>query len=172
MQLIILSTIMKNFRPALIFLIAIFPLIVKGQSHEHEDHDHDHHHAKNEIGLDNSIVYFAEENEIAYGFHFHYTHMIGESKFGYGVGYERIFDEHKHNTIGVLAAYRPIAPLYFSISPGITFEDSLEEYHYSTHLEAAYDFEVGKVHLGPIIAMAHRTGHTHFSMGLHIGFGF
>lgn len=154
----------------LFILMNAYAQTPEAHTHSH-DHKH-HHHAKNEIGIDNSVVFFPDEDEVAYGIHLHYTRMIGESKFGYGVGFERIFDEHKHNTIGILVAYRPIEPLYFSISPGITFEDSMEEFNYSSHIEAAYDFEVGKIHLGPVIAMAYRPSHVHISIGLHIGFGF
>ena len=66
---------------------------------------------KNEIGIANSPIYIIKEKEFAYGLHAHYIRGLKETKFGIGVGYERIFDEHKHNSIGVILSYAPIEHL-------------------------------------------------------------
>jgi hypothetical protein len=34
----------------------------------------------------------------------HLIKKIAHTKFGIGVGYEKIFDEHKHNTIGLVVS--------------------------------------------------------------------
>ncbi|NNC95426.1 MAG: hypothetical protein HKN92_07675 [Chitinophagales bacterium] len=91
------------------------------EHHDHSNHMHDH---KNEIGIANAPVYFVKEKEIAYGLHFHYVRTIRESRFGIGLGYERIFDEHKHNTITLVSSYRPLDRFAVQLSPGITFEDN------------------------------------------------
>lgn len=154
-----------------LFLFSLISVNLFSQDHDHS-HNHEHHHAKNEFGMDNSIVYFTDEAEIAYGLHLHYVRRFKESKFGYGIGYERIFDEHKHNTVGILFAYQPIEPVYLSLSPGITFEDGETEKRFTLHGEAGYNFDIGDIHLGPVLGAAYGHKEFHLSVGLHIGFGF
>ena len=142
----------------------------KGHSEAHHNH-HDHH--RNEIGIANSAVYFVNEKELAYGFHIHYMYYIEDSKFGMGLGYERITDKHKHNTFGIIGSYRPIDKLSFSLSPGITFEDEeSSNIHFALHLETAYEFEINNFHLGPVLGFAYDPEDYHISLGIHIGYGF
>lgn len=136
-----------------------------------EEPEHSHH--KNEIGIANSPVYLIKDKEIAYAFHMHYIRSVGDSKFGVGLGYERIFDEHKHNTFGIVGSYSPIDRVLVNISPGISFEDnSSSDVHFAFHLETTYDFEFKNFHLGPILELAYDKEDYHISFGLHIGFGF
>jgi len=65
-----------------------------------------------------------KEKECAYGLHIHYVYNL--SQFGFGLGYERIFDEHRHNSIGFVWNYRPVDELSLNISPGVSFEDKSE----------------------------------------------
>jgi hypothetical protein len=127
--------------------------MLKGQ----EEHTHNHiYHHKNEIGVAVSPVYFFGENE---------------SKFAVGLGYERIFDEHKHQTIRIVGSYRIAEPLSINLSPGITFEGG-EELHFAFHIETTYEFELGNYHIGPAIEFAYDTEDYHISAGIHIGYGF
>ena len=137
---------------------------------EHSGHYHPHH--KNEIGLANSPVYFVKEEVFSYGLHVHYIRTIRESKFGIGAGFERIFDTHKHNTVGIVGSYRPADKLSLSVSPGITFEDESETPNFAMHAEAAYEFEIKNIHIGPVIEFAYDPEDFHISLGLHLGFGF
>ena len=139
--------------------------------HEHEKKEHQHDHHKNEIGVANSPVYFIGENELAYGLHIHYVRQLGKSRFGLGLGYERIFDFHKHNTFGVVAAYRPIDPLSFNISPGFSFEDNEPGIIFALHIETAYEWELGNFHIGPAFEFAYDPEDMHISLGLHVGYG-
>ena len=128
---------------------------------------------KNEFGIANSPVYIINEKEFAYGLHAHYIRSLKESKFGIGVGYERVFDEHKHNTIGVIVSYAPIEHLALSLSPGITFNDNnASDLHFGLHLETLYEFEIGIFHIGPVAEFAYAVEDYHVSLGLHFGFGF
>ncbi len=93
--------------------------------------------------------------------------------FGIGLGYERIFDEHKHNTFGVVASYRPIDPLSLNLSPGVTYEGSESDHlDFALHVEATYEFEISNVHIGPVFEFAYDPEDYHLSLGLHIGYGF
>lgn len=155
----------------LILVIIAFGQHIKAQ---HDDHiDHQHEHPQNEIGVANALVYFINEQEFAYGLHLHYVHTIKKSKFGVGLGYERIFDKHKHNTIGIVGSYRPVDRLDISVSPGIAFEGT--EYSdaiFSLHIETTYGFEVGDFHIGPLLEFAFDRADYHISIGIHVGYGF
>ncbi len=133
--------------------------------------NHDHH--KNEIGIANAPVYFVKEREFSYGLHMHYMHNIPSTKFGIGIGFERIFDQHKHNTVGIVGSYRPIDPLCLIISPGITFEDNDgSEANFALHIESTYEFEINNFHIGPVLEFAYDSEDYHISLGLHLGYGF
>lgn len=154
-------------------LLALLVINLSAQDMDHSDHDsHEQGHAKNEIGLANSAVYFVKEKGYAYGLHLHYLRRIPKSPFGLGLGYERIFDEHKHNTIGVVMAWWPMESLNLNISPGLTFEDEHPEAKFAFHLEAAYGFEIRRIHLGPVIEFAYDPEDYHVSLGLHLGIDF
>ena len=90
------------YKAFLVILLVVFTTHLYGQE---EHHNHDHH--KFEFGLANSSVYFVKEKEFAYGLHMHLVRNIEHTKFGFGLGYERIFDKHKHNTIGLVTSYNP-----------------------------------------------------------------
>lgn len=145
------------------------------QEHKAEDdhQHHQHHHARNEIGLANNMVYLGEEGELAYGLHLHYLRNIGKSRFGVGLGYEQIFDDHLHRNVGIVGSYRILHGLFLNISPGITFIGRTEpEKAFAFHLEATYEFELGAIHLGPVLEYA-LSGHGyHLSAGLHLACAF
>lgn len=140
------------------------------QTVDHPVHHHEHH--RNEIGIANSPVYFVKEDVFAYGLHLHYLHKLWASKFALGIGYERIFDQHKHNTFNLVGSYRPVDNLSFNLSPGIAFEDGAGGVNFALHVETLYEFEIGDFHIGPLIEFAHDAEDYHISAGLHIGFGF
>lgn len=152
-----------------IFLTALFASSISAQSTEVST-NHEHH--KNELGVANSAVYFVNEEEFAYGIHMHLVRNIPKSKFGLGLGYERIFDEHGHNTLGVVGVVRPIEPLSFNVSPGLTFEDGSKTVSFALHLETAYEFEINNIHIGPSFEFAYDPEDIHLSLGIHLGYGF
>lgn len=157
-------------RLTIILLLLSFTTV--NAQHEHENHEGEHHnHHKNEIGVANSPVYFVKEKELSYSLHLHYVYNISETKFGLGLGYERIFDEHKHSTIGIVGSYRPFEGLSFNLSPGITFEAD-SELNFALHVETAYEWELGNFHVGPVFEIAYDPEDYHISLGLHIGYGF
>jgi len=152
----------------LVFLFGVFTTNIYAQD---EHHNHDHH--KYELGLANTSVYFVKEKEVAYGLHLHLVRNIKYSKFGFGIGYERIFDQHKHNTIGLVASYNPFGSFHISLSPGATFEDhEPSAIKFAFHAETVYGFDLGNFHLGPMFEFAYEPEDYHLSLGLHIGYGF
>lgn len=145
------------------------------EHHDHPGHLHEHHHDhhKHEVGVGVSPVYFVNENELTYGIHLHYIYNIPSTKAGIGIGYERIFDDHKHNSLGLIVSYRPVENLNLSLSPGIAFEsDEINSVVPGIHFETAYEFELEDFHLGPVLEFAADKNDFHISLGIHIGFGF
>ena len=152
-------------------LIFGLPLLVHSQDHSHPDHHHAH--LRNEIAISNNLVFLGKDQKFAYGAHLHYLRYFRASKFGAGVGYERIFDEHGHNTISMAGSYRPFHELILLVSPGITFEDHGDEgFKISAHLEAGYEFEIDHFHLGPVLGVAFTRENYHLRLGLHLGYSF
>ena len=134
-----------------------------------ELHHSDEHH-RNEIGIANAPVWFVHEKRLAYEFHLHYIHKLPESRFGIGLGYERIFDVHGHNTFGMIGNYSPFDRFNLAIAPGVAFTKE-GEVHFTTHLESSYDFDFHGFHLGPAFEIAVDREDLHLSLGLHIGIG-
>ncbi len=134
---------------------------------------HKHENNRNEIGLANSPVFLLNEKNLCYGFHIHYIKNINHSKFGIGLGYERIFDEHKHNTFGIVASYELIDKLTFNISPGLMLEDeNLKKANLAIHFETAYEFKIKYICIGPVFETAFDAKDIHMSIGLHLGIDF
>ncbi len=164
-----------NSKIGLKFFLIVLGFVTPSAYSQEVNHDdsHNHHHHKYELGVANSLVYFAGEKEYAYGFHLHLVKNILHSKWGYGIAYERIFDEHKHNTIGIVGSYNPFKHLHLSLTPGIAFEDPEPlDFKFAFHAEASYNFELGNIHIGPLLEFAFDREDYHISFGLHIGYGF
>lgn len=138
---------------------------------DNKEKEHHHHHS-NEIGIANSLLYIPGEKEFAYGIHTHYIRYIPHTKFGYGLGYERIFGEHKHNTVGIIASYNPYVDFYFSAIPGVTFDDKISQFDLALHLELLYEIEINDFHIGPTLGYSFNPKDSHISFGVHIAYAF
>jgi hypothetical protein len=166
-----------SFRYIIFLVITGISFHGLGQNADHPpgkvDHDEMHEHHSNEFGAANSAVYFIKEKSLNYGLHLHYTYTIRKTKFGIGAGYERIFDEHKHNTIGIHAIYQPVEGLHLNLSPGVAFEGDGDEHPvFALHFETSYEFLFHDFHIGPSVEFAYDPEDYHISLGIHIGYGF
>ncbi len=160
-----------KFNSLLILVLLISGTGVIAQSHEPDNHHQ--HHPQNEAGVGNYIVYLPGEKEFAYALHVHYLRTFEESDFGMGLGYEHIFGEHDHKTLGIVGTYRPISPLVLSLSPGVLFPGrERSTMSFALHAEAVYEFDINSFHLGPAIEYAYASNEFHLSFGLHFAYGF
>lgn len=162
---------------ALVITLIILPRGLTGQNHEHShEHNHGHQHPEHpryEIGVGNYLSYLAGEQEIAYSLHVHFLRSFEESRFGFGLGYEHIFDEHVHRSLGIIGTYRLSPPLIFSLSPGILFPtEENQDVRFVLHSEAVYEFELNHFHIGPALGLATSFEESHFSIGLHFAYAF
>lgn len=150
---------------SLFILLTIYPIHLFSQEENHHNH---HHHT--ELGIANSMVLLGHEQEWAYGLHLHLIRNIGHSNFGLGLGYERIFDDHGHNSIGIVGSYSPVDGLHLNLAPGLAFEDGeFSEAKPALHIETSYGFRIGNSHIGPLWELAFDSQRYHMSFGLHIG---
>ena len=162
---------------AIIFLLFIGILSnnlwAQQPEHEHDHSQHQHEHARNEIGLGNYLSYLAGEQEFAYSIHIHYLRFFEDSRLGAGIGYEQIFDEHRHRSLTMIGAFRLTPPLVLSLGPGILFGNSENpENRFTVHAELVYEFEIGSFHLGPALEFATTFDEYHLGAGLHIAYAF
>ncbi len=157
----------------LIFFTSVTLPNIFGQTQEKTiKNSNSHEHSKNEIGISISPAYFVKENVMTFAMHIHYTRNIPNTKFGIGISFERIVLAPKHNTFGLVFAYRPIERLSFTLSPGITFEDNNSDSLFAMHIETAYEFDLGSFHIGPAFEFAYDPNDYHLSLGIHVGYGF
>ncbi len=124
------------------------------------------------FGLATGPVYILNENAFALGLHLHYMRLInvGNTHFGIGLGLEAIYDEHRHYATSLNLSYLPIHELTITVAPGIQFAPESEDF--TTHFEAVYEFEIGKMHIGPVAEYAWAPNDAHVMFGLHLGFSF
>lgn len=173
---------MKQFQFPIVGLFLSFltalPLLAQ---HDH-DHNHNQEHAyhdkhphNHEISLALGVIPVTESDQAAMALHMHYVKGLGASKrFGLGLGSEIIFDEHKHYTLSLVSHYRIYKGLTFAYAPGILFveEEGESETLFAQHLELAYEFVLGRIHLGPIVDFAWDRHGEHYMAGVHIGTAF
>jgi len=157
----------------LLFLLVVLTSKIYGQTTEDTlENTNFHEHNKNEIGIAISPAYFVNEKVTTFAIHIHYTRMIPKTKFGIGASFERIVLDPKHSTFGLILAYYPVEKLSFTISPGMTFEDSNLGALFALHMETSYEFEIGDFSIGPALEFAYDPNDYHLSLGIHIGYGF
>jgi len=171
---------MKTIKTLLVISIVFYltPVTLAQEPNDHS-HDHDHlshgHHAmNNEIGGAVGMVFILEEQETALGFHLHYYRRLpGKMKpFGVSPGLALFLGDHRHYTFHVMMVYSIIHGWWVSAGPGITYLDHDNEFVGSAHVETGYEFDIGKLHLGPVVEYTWAKEGQHIMLGLHLGVPF
>lgn len=140
-----------------------------------EDEDHHHHHSNWEAGVAVGGVYLINESGFAPGLHMHLLRRLPKwERVSLGLGLESVFDEHTHFNTAIVAKYDLWKGLSVVLSPGLLFLKHETEWDadFSTHFEMLYEFQVGKIHLGPVIEYSYSKHDKHLMLGLHLGIGF
>ncbi len=159
----------------LLFLFLSLSAVPLFAQHNHQHTEgHQHAHGEWELGGAIGVVPLLDEGEIAPGLHLHLLQqnkMI--PKLMVGVGFEAVMDEHTHLTAGLVFNYNIYKGLYAAVSPGLLWinHDGWES-AYVTHFELSYEFEVGKLHIGPIVEYSYASLDKHVMLGVHVGVGF
>lgn len=168
------------YRIKVIFILLVFQTIhVAGQlSHAHaadsQGHESDDPHNYH-VGIGMAAAHVNGEQGLVPGFHLHFLRQLGVHKrWGMGLGYEAIVDEHRHNGLNLLFNYRPVHAVSILAGPGMILvkHDGNTEIKPAIHAEAVFEFNVGGLHLGPMIGYGADKDDHHFSVGVHIGLGF
>lgn len=123
------------------------------------------------------VAYDLGEKGIAYGIHTHllFPHSQLSDRIAVGAGFEYITGGEVHLTTGPVVAIHPWRNLVLVYSPGITLKrgEEVTEYFFSSHFEAALEFEIGDhFHIGPSVGFNMSGYDNHVSGGLHTGFSF
>ncbi len=136
-----------------------------GHHHEEEEHREEGEHHEEE-----------GHSEDALGVHLHIGKRLADegilSKVSLGIGGEVIFSEEEHYGLMAFTSIHPWKGLVLSIGPAVEWakHDGEWESNYSTHMEAAYVFDIGEIHLGPVVGYSTSSHGEHYSAGLHLGY--
>jgi hypothetical protein len=151
----------------------IVELTFAGDAHDHTHLGHDL--SGPEFAVSAGYTHLVEENDNVLGIHAHLLHRLGDEglrrHIAIGVGTEYLFSDEEHYVLMFTLAVHPWRGLVLSVSPGVQWaehEGDIEA-EYSTHLEAAYVFFIGKYDIGPVIGYLCTKDEEHYMTGLHIG---
>lgn len=126
-----------------------------------------------EFGGGYDLVRINGEQTWTTGAHAHYAYMMGGGRYGVGAGFEMIFDEHKHKTIGAVIAYRPLYPMTVLLLTGATWDNiPFSEVRLAVQGEILYEWAWRNLHFGPSLRYSYDPDDTRYSLGVHIGAGF
>jgi hypothetical protein len=157
-----------------VIFMNVFVINVSGQ-HNEEKHAHLHDHHNYHLGFGVAGTYLTSEEGLAPGFHVHFIRQLGHEKlWGLGLGYEAIIEENVHSSINLLTNWRPFDFLSFNAGPGLVIgsHDGETEILPAFHTEAVFEFNLGGIHIGPMAGFGIDKEESHFSLGVHVGFGF
>ncbi|WP_073165836.1 hypothetical protein [Tangfeifania diversioriginum] len=168
--------IKKVFVSQIILSIMLLIPCTSALAQHNHSHDYDHHDEhKFHIGVGAGAASFSGESGLEPALHLHLLRKLNaESNWSLGIGYEGIIGEEWHNGVNFLVNYRPFHFLSFNAGPGIVFEKEQNETEVlpAFHAESVFEFTISGIHLGPMLGVGFNKEHTHFSAGIHLGFGF
>jgi hypothetical protein len=137
-------------------------------------HSHDDPHTWH-VGVGLAAVKIKGEQGVMPGYHFHFSRQLGSHhQWGAGVGWEMIPGDHSHHGLNLLLSSRLFPFLTLTAGPGvaITRHEGHQEILPAFHSEILAEFNVGKIHMGPMAGFGFDSEEHHFSLGWHIGLGF
>jgi hypothetical protein len=145
-----------------------------GRHYPDDPHSHDDPHTWH-VGVGLAAVKIKGEQGVMPGYHFHLSRQLGSHhQWGAGVGWEMIPGDHSHHGLNLLLSSRLFPFLTLTAGPGvaITRHEGHQEILPAFHSELLAEFNVGKIHMGPMAGFGFDSEEHHFSLGWHIGLGF
>lgn len=137
-------------------------------SKHNDGHHEDGHHSKWHVAVfngattnfDYSHTDYTIGADVEYRFH---------DKFGLGLGIEHIAASHPETVVAIPLFFHPYKGLKLIAAPiAVNYSGNT---HYGARLGAGYDFHVGKLSVGPLVALD-MTNTTAVVYGVSIGMGF
>ena len=132
--------------------------------------------ATNEVGIGIGMVYLISDFEWAPGVHLHYSKGIGEKQiFSLGAEAEFVAGEHQSAALAISLEYELLPGLSLGYGPGVEFpisESKDHGAHLDHHVELAYEFDFGILHLGPMVEYGFSKKDQHLMIGIHGGYSF
>ncbi len=128
---------------------------------------------RNSLGLGVGASRIINENGLDPIWHLHYSRSFSDtSPFALTMGYELLMDkDHQHSTIGIGIEFNLWRELHIAAAPGISFIPE-EDPEPGLHFEMAYEFQLGKIGLGPTVEYGLGLDDSHLTLGIHSGFDF
>ena len=162
-----------------IFITALFAgiflsaaALAEEPEHAHNHGTDTHHHDAWELGLAVGAVALVNESEVALGLHLHALRALPWlNGWRLGVGAETVLDEHAHANLAVVINYELFGGLNASVAPGVLVVETEQGWtpKVAAHFELAWEFDLGGVHLGPVLEYAWSSIDQHAMVGLHVG---
>ena len=152
----------------LLLIIGLLISALTTQAKNHSEHINNGYH----IGAGAGVAWLSEKSGEYSNYHFHLLKSIRHSeKWQFGIGYETILGNEAHHVFNIPLVYSPIHQLSLKVGPGLLFtrENNKMEINFTTHIECIYEFEIGNIHLGPMIGFGADKHGTHIGMGVHLG---
>ena len=168
------STQIKTMFLAIVASLQFIAINASGQAIEH-DHDHLHDVHKYHLGAGIAGMYLKGEQLLAPGIDLHILRQLGHKQnWGLGLGYEMVIKENIHNNISILGNVHLLKYLAINAGPGFTFgkHDGQTEFSPALHAEAVFEFDINKIHIGPVAGFGIDKEESHVSFGVHVGYGF
>jgi hypothetical protein len=162
--------------PIVLLTVLFLGISFNGSAQNEHNHSHNHYHDEHifHVGVGAGFASFSGEEGLEPSLHLHLLRKLNAgSKWSLGVGYEGIKGEQWHNGLNLLVNYRPLHFISFNAGPGVVFEehDGEKETLPAFHAESVVEFTIADLHFGPMVGFGINKEHTHFSVGIHLGFG-
>jgi hypothetical protein len=166
----------KNNIKSMVYIACLNFLVISVAGQVSElDHDDMHDVHKYHLGVGIAGTYLNGEQLLAPGIDLHILRQLGHKQnWGLGLGYEIVIKENIHNNISLMGNVHPVKYLAINAGPGFTFgkHDGETEFSPALHTEVVFEFDINKIHLGPVAGFGIDKEEWHYSLGVHVGYGF
>lgn len=128
--------------------------------------------SENEFSIALGTTYGFTYDRFAPTLQIQYIRLVNPAKFiSTGVAYELLKDELYRHSFLIPIEFWVNPSLALIVSPGLTFNEQ-QPVNYTTHIEARYQFHLGKVRIGPKAKFVFNKYENYLGVGIYAGFPF